>query len=154
MCICLEVFPTWRDHPNSRRQQAPLPVPVHVLVQSSSPCQQISLQRARQTCKHSPQPCQPMALSVTTPFLLLSLFPLELKLLCIPPPLPVPWTVLLPAADNVPACVPHRVMLFCHKTSSLLPSLAAPAKKAAALPGTHQPSQLQESHNSLIICRP
>lgn len=94
MCIGLEVFPTQRDRPNSCRQRAPLPVPVYLLVQSSSPHQQISLQRAQQTCEHSPQPCQPTVLSITTLFLLLPLFFLELKLLCIPPPLPVPWTVL------------------------------------------------------------
>lgn len=83
MCICLEAFPTQRDHPNSRRWQAPLPVPVHLLIQSSSPRQQISLQRAQQTCERSPQLCQPMALSITTPFLLLSPFPPVSLLLCL-----------------------------------------------------------------------
>lgn len=79
---------TQRDHPNSHRWQAPLPVPVHLLVQSSSPHQQISLQRAQQTCERSPQLSahgpehnHPLPATLSFPT-------------CIPPPLPVPWTAL------------------------------------------------------------
>lgn len=135
----LRSAPTQRDHPTSHGWQAPLPVPVHLLIQSSSPRQQVSLQRAQQSCEHRPQHCQPMALSITIPFLLFLLFLLKLKLFCVPPPLPVPRTV--PSQlQTMCSRVQHTIMLCCHKTSSPS-SLAGSTRKEGSSTTRDSPTQ-------------